>query len=176
MTTNNPNTLPAREAAKALGLASSTLAKLRLNGNGPVYCKLGRRVVYRTEDLEAWLETRVARDTSDADTRLPKTLTGQQPSSPGEGTAHERAITMNDEAMPILEAPHCGLDRSGGRDAQKPTARDRRMSGQAGAKSPERGDVAKGAGCEVGEAPTTTPAEQQAIAEATKAEAVKPNA
>ena len=50
------------------------------------------------------------------------------------------------------------------------------MSGQAGAKSPERGDVAKGAGCEVGEAPTTTPAEQQAIAEATKAEAVKPTA
>ena len=94
MTTNNPNTLPAREAAKALGLASSTLAKLRLNGNGPVYCKLGRRVVYRTEDLEAWLETRVARDTSDADTRLPKTLTGQQPSSPGEGTAHERATTL----------------------------------------------------------------------------------
>ena len=81
MTTNNHNTLPAREAAKTLGLASSTLAKLRLSGNGPVYCKLGRRVVYRREDLEAWLETRVARDTSDADARLPKTLTGQRPSS-----------------------------------------------------------------------------------------------
>ena len=172
MTTNNPNTLPAREAAKALGLASSTLAKLRLNGNGPVYCKLGRRVVYRTEDLEAWLETRVARDTSDADTRLPKTLTGRQPSSP----RRRDSSRTGDHPTPILEAPHCGLDSSGGRDAQKPTARDRRMSGQAGAKSPERGDVAKGAGCEVGEAPTTTPAEQQAIAEATKAEAVKPTA
>jgi excisionase family DNA binding protein len=80
MTNNNP-TLTAGEAAETLGLARSTLAKLRLSGNGPLYCKLGRRVLYRTKDLEAWLETRVARNTSDADARLPKSLTGQQPSS-----------------------------------------------------------------------------------------------
>jgi excisionase family DNA binding protein len=79
MTTNNPITLTAGEAAKILGLAASTLAKLRLSGNGPVYCKLGRRVVYRREDLDAWLESRVARDTSDAEARLPKSLTGPQP-------------------------------------------------------------------------------------------------
>jgi predicted DNA-binding transcriptional regulator AlpA len=77
--TNNPITLTAEEAAKVLGLAASTLAKLRLSGNGPVYCKLGRRVVYRREDLAVWLESRVARDTSDAEERLPKSLTGQQP-------------------------------------------------------------------------------------------------
>ena len=76
MTTNNSITLTAGEAADVLGLAPSTMAKLRLSGNGPVYCKLGRRVVYRREDLEAWLETRVARNTSDADARLPKSLTG----------------------------------------------------------------------------------------------------
>jgi predicted DNA-binding transcriptional regulator AlpA len=76
--TNNPITLTACEAANVLGLAPSTLAKLRLTGNGPVYCKLGRRVVYRRSDLEAWLESRVASDTSDADARLPKSLTGQQ--------------------------------------------------------------------------------------------------
>lgn len=34
-----------RDAARLVGLSESTLAKLRLNGNGPVYCKLGRRVV-----------------------------------------------------------------------------------------------------------------------------------
>jgi hypothetical protein len=78
MTTNNSITLTACEAAKVLGLAPSTLAKLRLSGNGPVYCKLGRRVVYRREDLEVWLESHVARNTSDADARLPKSLTGQQ--------------------------------------------------------------------------------------------------
>jgi len=77
--TTNPIALAADEAAKILGLAPSTLAKLRLSGNGPVYCKLGRRVVYRQEDLEAWLESRVVRNTSDADARLPKGLTGQRP-------------------------------------------------------------------------------------------------
>lgn len=80
MTTNDPITLAAGEAAVLLGLAPSTMAKLRLSGNGPVYFKLGRRVLYRREDLVAWLESRVARDTSDADARLPKSLTGHQPS------------------------------------------------------------------------------------------------
>jgi predicted DNA-binding transcriptional regulator AlpA len=75
MKTDNPITLTAKEAAKILGLASSTLAKLRLGGNGPVYYKLGRRVVYRRENLEAWLESRIARNTTDADARLPKSLT-----------------------------------------------------------------------------------------------------
>jgi excisionase family DNA binding protein len=78
MTISNPITLTADEAAKLVGLAPSTLAKLRLSGNGPIYCKLGRRVVYRRDDLEAWLESRVARNTSDADARLPKSLTGHQ--------------------------------------------------------------------------------------------------
>ena len=36
---------------------------------------LGRRVVYRKHDLEVWLESRVAPNTSDADARLPKSLT-----------------------------------------------------------------------------------------------------
>jgi predicted DNA-binding transcriptional regulator AlpA len=79
MTTSNPITLTASEAARVLGLAPSTLAKLRLSGNGPLYCKLGRRVVYRRDDLVAWLESRVARNTTDADTQLPKSLTCQQP-------------------------------------------------------------------------------------------------
>jgi predicted DNA-binding transcriptional regulator AlpA len=70
--------ISASAAAKIIGLSPSTLAKLRLTGNGPIYCKLGRRVVYRREDLEAWLESRVARNTSDADARLPKSLTGPQ--------------------------------------------------------------------------------------------------
>ena len=77
MTSSNPSLSP-DAAAKFLGLAISTLAKSRLTGKGPVYCKLGRRVVYRKEDLETWLESRVVRNTSDADARLPKSLTGEQ--------------------------------------------------------------------------------------------------
>jgi excisionase family DNA binding protein len=79
MTTDNPITMTVNEAARLLGLAPSTLAKLRLNGNGPVYCKLGRRVVYRRSDLENWLQSRTARDTSDADARFLKALTIAHP-------------------------------------------------------------------------------------------------
>jgi predicted DNA-binding transcriptional regulator AlpA len=62
-------------AAKFVGLSESTLAKLRLNGNGPTYCKLGRRVVYRPADLESWLQSRTTRDTTDADASFLKALT-----------------------------------------------------------------------------------------------------
>jgi predicted DNA-binding transcriptional regulator AlpA len=71
--------LTAGEASRRVGLSKSTLAKLRLNGNGPTYCKLGRRVVYRPADLEEWLQSRTARDTSDADTKFLKALTAAHP-------------------------------------------------------------------------------------------------
>ena len=70
-----PTVVTAPVAARIVGLSESTLAKLRLNGNGPVYCKLGRRVVYRPADLAQWLQSHTARDTSDADARLLKALT-----------------------------------------------------------------------------------------------------
>ena len=53
--TTIPAVLPASDAARALNLSQSTLAKLRLSGKGPAFCKLGRRVVYRREDLADWL-------------------------------------------------------------------------------------------------------------------------
>jgi len=74
-----PKVVTARVAARYVGLSESTLAKLRLNGNGPVYCKLGRRVVYRPVDLDHWLESRTARDTSDADARFLRALTMAHP-------------------------------------------------------------------------------------------------
>jgi predicted DNA-binding transcriptional regulator AlpA len=72
---NVAKVVPTAEAARVLGLSESTLAKMRLNGNGPIYCKLGRRVVYRLADLEQWLESRTTRDTADADARFLKALT-----------------------------------------------------------------------------------------------------
>ena len=74
-----PKVVTTKIAARFVGLSESTLAKLRLNGNGPVYCKLGRRVVYRPSDLEQWLQSRIARDTSDADARFLKALTAAHP-------------------------------------------------------------------------------------------------
>lgn len=74
-----PKVIGAKAAARYVGLSESTLAKLRLNGNGPTYCKLGRRVVYRLTDLDQWLQSRTARDTSDADARFLKALTVAHP-------------------------------------------------------------------------------------------------
>jgi predicted DNA-binding transcriptional regulator AlpA len=58
--------LSAREAARLLGLSESTLAKLRLSGGGPVYSKLGSRVVYMPEDLESWVVKNRRRSTCGA--------------------------------------------------------------------------------------------------------------
>jgi len=74
-----PKVVSAKVAARYVGLSESTLAKLRLNGNGPVYCKLGRWVVYRPVDLDEWLQSRTARDTSDADARFLRALTIAHP-------------------------------------------------------------------------------------------------
>ena len=65
MTTNIPLVFDAAQAASSLGLSVSTLAKLRLSGAGPVYSKLGRRVVYRLEDLEAWIAANRFQSTSE---------------------------------------------------------------------------------------------------------------
>jgi excisionase family DNA binding protein len=47
------------EAARYLGLGSAqTLRNWRHLGRGPAYCRLGRRILYRREDLEAFLVSR----------------------------------------------------------------------------------------------------------------------
>ena len=65
MTIQNPLVLNTEQTAKHLGLSISTLAKMRLYGNGPVYSKLGRRVVYRIEDLKSWLNKNRFQSTSE---------------------------------------------------------------------------------------------------------------
>ncbi len=53
-------------AAEFLGLSASTLAKMRLRGDGPIYSKAGSRaVVYDLADLESWLTARKRSSTSD---------------------------------------------------------------------------------------------------------------
>lgn len=65
MTTNTPLVLDAAQAASRLDLSVSTLAKLRLSGTGPAYSKLGRRVVYRPDDLDAWVAANRHQSTSE---------------------------------------------------------------------------------------------------------------
>jgi predicted DNA-binding transcriptional regulator AlpA len=45
----------APDAAQYLGLAESTLAKMRLRGDGPRYAKAGRAVIYERAELDRWL-------------------------------------------------------------------------------------------------------------------------
>jgi predicted DNA-binding transcriptional regulator AlpA len=46
------------EAARYVSLAKSTLDKLRMGSEGPAFFKLGRAVVYNTDDLDKWLEAK----------------------------------------------------------------------------------------------------------------------
>ena len=48
-----------------VGLSPTTLETMRVRGGGPTFVKLGRRVVYRCEDLDAWLEAVRRGSTSD---------------------------------------------------------------------------------------------------------------
>jgi predicted DNA-binding transcriptional regulator AlpA len=63
--TTRPSVLRTPDAANYCGSSASTFEKLRLKGGGPIYSKIGRRVVYRVEDLDAWLAEHLRRSTSD---------------------------------------------------------------------------------------------------------------
>jgi molybdenum cofactor biosynthesis enzyme MoaA len=52
-------------AAEYCGSAASTFEKLRLTGGGPLYSKIGRRVVYAVADLDACLISNQRRSTWD---------------------------------------------------------------------------------------------------------------
>ena len=65
-----------QEAARYIGLAVATLAKMRSWGGGPPFLKLGGAVRYEPERLDEWLNLRRARNTSDA-SRLPSKLTDE---------------------------------------------------------------------------------------------------
>lgn len=57
--------LKTREAATHIGLAVTTLEKMRVYGGGPKYLKLGRAVRYRIDHLEEWLDERLTASTSE---------------------------------------------------------------------------------------------------------------
>jgi predicted DNA-binding transcriptional regulator AlpA len=68
--TSNTTGMPPRylrtpEAARFLGLSDRTLEKHRTYGTGPAYRKLGGRVVYALEDLQAWANRGTKTSTSD---------------------------------------------------------------------------------------------------------------
>lgn len=86
-----PSTLPAgldgeellttMEAAVALRVTEGYLAKMRVSGDGPVYVRVGPRLIrYRASDLRAYVEARRERSTSEAHRTQP-TTTPHRPST-----------------------------------------------------------------------------------------------
>jgi hypothetical protein len=53
------------EAARYLGLSGRTLEKHRTYGTGPLYRKIGGRVVYAISDLKIWADRGTKSSTSD---------------------------------------------------------------------------------------------------------------
>ncbi len=64
-TTIVPRFLRTPEAARHLGLSARTLEKHRVLGTGPIFRKLGGRVVYAMSDLQDWADDGARRSTSD---------------------------------------------------------------------------------------------------------------
>ncbi|PVM92762.1 helix-turn-helix transcriptional regulator [Caulobacter endophyticus] len=64
-TPSPPRHLRTPEAARFLGLSDRTLEKHRSYGTGPTYRKIGGRVVYTLDDLQAWSDRGMRTSTSD---------------------------------------------------------------------------------------------------------------
>jgi predicted DNA-binding transcriptional regulator AlpA len=63
--TDFPVLLGENEVAARLHLQPSTVRTWRLDGSGPPFIKVGRRVLYREADLVEWINSRVRGSTSE---------------------------------------------------------------------------------------------------------------
>lgn len=91
------NDLPNRylrtpEAARFLGLSPRTLEKHRTYGTGPVYQKLGGRVVYTLDNLKLWAEIGTRASTSD----------------PGKGTVYPAKRREDPKTTGVPKMPRAG--------------------------------------------------------------------
>ncbi|WP_295813525.1 helix-turn-helix domain-containing protein [uncultured Nitratireductor sp.] len=62
-----PRFLRTKEAARFLGISLRTLEKHRTYGTGPLYRKIGGRVVYAVDDLDAWTAIGARKSPKDRD-------------------------------------------------------------------------------------------------------------
>lgn len=60
-----PRYLRTSEAGRFLGLSGRTLEKHRSFGTGPIYRKLGGRIVYAIDDLQRWADRGLRSATDD---------------------------------------------------------------------------------------------------------------
>ena len=85
-----PRYLRTPEAARFLGLSGRTLEKHRTYGTGPRYSKIGGRVVYGVEDLQAWVDRGAKSSTSDDTDDIVLPATRHHPATPGQSDRDRR--------------------------------------------------------------------------------------
>lgn len=56
--------LTERDVAELLRVSVRTLQDYRCSGRGPIFIKIGRRIVYRQADVDAFIEARAFASTS----------------------------------------------------------------------------------------------------------------
>jgi len=52
---NIKQAITAEQAAETYGLSKGTLANMRFAKRGPKFYKIGRKILYKVTDIEAWL-------------------------------------------------------------------------------------------------------------------------
>jgi predicted DNA-binding transcriptional regulator AlpA len=94
------------EAARFVGLSIRTLEKHRIYGTGPRYSKLGGRVVYRVDDLQAWVDRGAKASTSDpgVGTVLPAKRHSPDIPAPSARRAAERRLALRCTIGPAKSA------------------------------------------------------------------------
>lgn len=55
----------AKEAAAYVNLHYSTLAKYRISGDGPIFLKLGSKIIYEQHALDSWMSDNAHSSTSE---------------------------------------------------------------------------------------------------------------
>jgi hypothetical protein len=64
----SPDLLTPTEAARHIGVTAGTLSVWRCTGRYSIrYLKIGRKIMYRLTDLDAWLDSRVETHTGQLD-------------------------------------------------------------------------------------------------------------
>lgn len=59
------NLLSEKALAEKLIVTPGALAKWRLSGRGPKFCRIGRRIAYDPRDVQSWLDARRVSSTSE---------------------------------------------------------------------------------------------------------------
>ncbi len=62
----SPSLIDTKQFAKRTGCSIPAIVRMRVEGTGPKFLKIGRSVKYRLSDIEEWLSRRERSSTSEA--------------------------------------------------------------------------------------------------------------